>query len=730
MKIIFLIILFLINYSTFAYEIKGRVIDDLTHNKVDGALLIINEKDSLFTDINGEFYFKSKDSILHVDVKKLRYKDYHFDLNISNIDYKVVIPIHPLEFHTHEVLINSNKIVDRHKEIFTYNEDVKQINSNMSTSVGETLNSIKGVELRSMGSAPTRPIFRGLGNDRLKINVDGIENNDLSASSPDHNIAIDPQSINEAEILRGPSTLKYSSSSSAGVINLTNDEIPIQEIHNQNLELKNYYHTNNQGVSTFLEYATNTFDLFNLKMKYSKILSDNIETPERTLLNSDINSNNYSIGFGKILNDLEFGANYNFYENNYGIPPGPNGLHSKGVDIEMYKRDLKIIFNYHFHENKYIQDLNINYLYNYLNHSEIESSGLVGARYIIENNILRFDFKGKNILKAEDTDFGFILSYNYFDAGAAVRTPEVSDYSFASYIVQKYEIDNYYLDFAYRNEITNFWPKKDNSVGNNVELFDKSFFINTFSASLFNNINSKNNIGLILSYDERVPTKEELYSMGPHLAAYSYDIGNQNIEKENSINFEFIYQNNIEFNNLKINNNFNIYNYYFLNFITPRNTGKIDLLRTRLPIFENQNLEANLTGFEYELIIGLNKFQIKNLVQYTYGLNIEDNIPLPMIPPLKNYFTVSYNADKWNVSLISETALKQNNIDTFETPTNSYSILNFKSSYFFSLFGFQNQFVFNIRNIFNATYRNHLSRIKDIMPESGINVSIGLNNYL
>lgn len=724
-NIIFTIFLSPIYLFCSSYTFNAKIIDDLSKSSIDRALVIINEKDSLYSNENGEISFQTNIKKLHIDIFKLQYKNFHFDIDISNIDYQVLIPIHSLEFHIHEIIVNA----DKNNNLFNYNEDTKSINSNMSVSVGETLNSIKGVELRSMGAAPTRPVFRGLGNDRLKINIDGLENKDLSASSPDHNIAIDPLSINEAQIIRGPETLKFSSSSSAGVINLVNDEIPIKIIDNQKLELKNYFNSNNSGIMSFIEYQTNAFDLFNAKVKYSKILSNNIQTPKKVLHNSEINTDNFEFGVGKILNNAKIGLNYNYYKNDYGIPPGPNGMHPKGVNIKMYKKDIKFIYIYIYQNNKYLKELNVNYLFNYLQHNEFESSGILGAKYIINNNLIKFDLKGNNILNANKNDFGFFISNNYFDAGAAVRTPEVTDYSTGFYVIQSYIYDKINLDFAYRVEGKKYLPKKDISVNQNTKLFERNFLISSFSSSLLYNFNANSNAGLIISYDERIPTLEELYSMGPHLASYSYDIGNQKINKENSINFELIFQNKYLENNFILENNINIFNYYFLNYITPRNTGKIDLLRTRLPIYENKHIKANLSGFENEIIVKINNLIMTNITQFTIGFNLSENLPLPMIPPLKNIFSISYKHNLFDISIINETALSQNRIDEFETPTSAYSIFNLKSSYYFYFLGMQNQLVFNIKNILNSTYRNHLSRIKTIMPESGINFSIGLNNY-
>lgn len=728
---IFASLLLILSISGFGKTYKARVIDDVTKIPIEDVKIIIDKNDTLYSDKEGFFEFETNQKVIHLDAQKLSYKLAHYDISLNDIGDFFIIPMHPLNFHLHNILVTGNRkhsVLDSFI-IASYQLNNKDINSNLQVSFGESLQSIKGVDVRSMGSAPTRPIFRGLSNDRLKINSDGFLNIDLSASSPDHNVAIDPQSIKEAKILRGPKTLKYSSSSSAGIIDLVRDDIPLHKIDDYHLEAKNFYHSNNTGIMNYLESSVNVEDLFNLKAKASFINSGDIQTPNQTLMNTSINSKNYSLGFGKENKESEFGGVYEYYENNFGIPPGPAGMHPKGVNIEMFRHNFKFIYNYHFHDNEYIKDMTVNYLYNYLFHEEFESTGIVGARYIIENNLLRIDFEGGNILNSDKTDFGVNFSNNFFDGGAAVRTPEVNDFDFSIYFIQSYQSDKLDIDFAFRNENKFYNPIKDASVSSNSDFFERAFSTKTISLSNIYKDFTNIKMGSILSYDERIPTLEELYSLGPHLASYSFDIGNQDLEIEKSFNVEFFISHIFEISKVKVENSLNLYNYHFYNFISPRNTGEIDIIRTRLPIFENQSLKANLSGFEYQISANINKFYIKNLTQYTHGSNLEDDIPLPMIAPLKNFFEIKFKEKKFDLSFNIEFANSQNRIDEFETITDNYTLFNFKSNYYFYFLGFQNQLVFNIRNILNTNYRNHLSRIKDIMPEPGRNFSIGINNY-
>ena len=69
---------------------------------------------------------------------------------------------------------------------------------------------------------------RGLGGPRVRILEDGLATADTSTQSDDHAVTVDPMLIDQIEILRGPATLLYGSSASAGVVNIIDGRIPEQ----------------------------------------------------------------------------------------------------------------------------------------------------------------------------------------------------------------------------------------------------------------------------------------------------------------------------------------------------------------------------------------------------------------------------------------------------------------------------------------------------------------------
>ena len=104
-------------------------------------------------------------------------------------------------------------------------EDLQQ---RLGSTLGATLASEPGVNVRTFGSGNARPVVRGLDNDRVLILENGARTGDLSSQSADHGVTLDPATATQIEVVRGPATLLYGSSAIGGVVNLVSDEIADQ----------------------------------------------------------------------------------------------------------------------------------------------------------------------------------------------------------------------------------------------------------------------------------------------------------------------------------------------------------------------------------------------------------------------------------------------------------------------------------------------------------------------
>ena len=97
---------------------------------------------------------------------------------------------------------------------------------NVRPTIGETLSSQPGVTASGSGPNVAKPVLRGLAGDRIRLLTDGIGSLDVSSSSSDHAVAINPLTAESIEILHGPAALIYGSSAIGGVVNVLDARIP------------------------------------------------------------------------------------------------------------------------------------------------------------------------------------------------------------------------------------------------------------------------------------------------------------------------------------------------------------------------------------------------------------------------------------------------------------------------------------------------------------------------
>jgi iron complex outermembrane receptor protein len=102
----------------------------------------------------------------------------------------------------------------------------EELTRDLRTTIGETLTHQAGVSATSYGPNASRPILRGFQGERIRVLTDGIGSLDVSNTSVDHAVAINPLTAERIEVLRGPSALLFGSSAIGGVVNVIDARIP------------------------------------------------------------------------------------------------------------------------------------------------------------------------------------------------------------------------------------------------------------------------------------------------------------------------------------------------------------------------------------------------------------------------------------------------------------------------------------------------------------------------
>ena len=102
----------------------------------------------------------------------------------------------------------------------------------------------------------------------------------------------------------------------------------------------------------------------------------------------------------------------------------------------------------------------------------------------------------------------------------------------------------------------------------------------------------------------------------------------------------------------------------------------------------------------------------------------ETNEPLPRIPPTRFRGGLRYQRSAFQAGGEIIAAAKQDRVFVEETPTDGYNLLKLFASYSFGGGGAVNTITARLDNATNELYRNHLSFMKDFVPEMGRNFKV------
>lgn len=710
-----------------------KVVDSDNHKNIPNANITIKYKDYHFQKLSNDSGYVSfkipkidSNCVCSVNISIIGYQKKTLEFKFPELKSdKILVHLNPISYAMKSVTVTCNADKNKFDELYSSINKVngKDLQKDLSNSLALSLKNQVGVAVRSMGPAPARPVIRGLNGNRVEMAEDGVVVNDLSATSPDHASTIEPYSIESIEVVRGPKLLLFTPIAIGGFINVVRNDIIEKKLHNINSDIGLVYESANNTNSQFANIRF-PIDNFNIKIEALRKISDNLKVHNQTIHNTEINNKSYTLGTSYVFENGSIGIATQNFKSVYGVPGGVVGAHPNGVDIDMLKNTYIMKLKYQFN-NSYIKEIESDLSRTYYHHKEYEAPNTIGAEFLSVKFDNKINFNYENLFSSDNGTMGISYSYRDFKVGGYVFTPFVKSTSVSVYNFMNYDLSGYNIQFSQRINYDLFKAHK-NSVLNVNLLKNREFFTYSLSFSLISKLTPNFNVGTMVAKTSRVPSIEELYSQGPHLAAYSYEVGNPDLKSENGVGGEIF----LSYNNNGTEIFLNTFNYYLKNFIINRNTGKINY-QTLLPIYQAMGANVNLSGIE-----GMIKYKIfsnitiKSNFSYTYAQNLTDRRPLPAIPPLKNVNEFLFNYSNFLIILTNENVLKQYRVDEFETPTNGYNLwnLSFNTSFLFGKL--YNDIYFGLDNIFNVKYYNHLSRLKSILPEPGRNIRINLKIYI
>ena len=705
--------------------LAGHVVDAESGEAVGWTTVVVEGLErARISDAEGYFFFANLPSgthllqTLHVGYHEARFEvevvagdtnhvdlaigHHHLELQSVLIEARSGRPLSPLE--TPAVVFSGSTL-----------------RQNLSRTIAETIDFEPGIAQRSMGPAPARPVLRGLGGDRLLVLEDGERTGDLSASSSDHAVAIEPLTTERIEVVRGPRTLLYGSNALAGVVNVVRGYVP--SAHPEGLGGSFTWQGESVngalGAGLSLEHPLGPLSL---RADGSWRNASDIATPRGVLPNTDIRTGNASVGISLVRPWGHAGVSGSVYDSDYGIPPDPLGGHPHGVSIELERQHLEGRGEL-LGGPDWLQRLELTHAFSRYQHGEFEVNHVLGLEFGVLSHHSSALAHLEPLGPFRNGVAGLWYEYRNYAAAGLDFTPPAEEYAGALFTYQEIERGSWSANAALRADARRVEPREERDSRTVGRIRTRDFA--GLSAGLSGLYRSGRGLtlGATLMRTFRAPGIEELFSEGPHLAAYSYEVGSGGLNTERGLGLELFADCHHERGHLHLALFRNVIDGY----IFPKNSGQPSLRRADLYLYQMVGERVLMHGAEATADWRLGRhWKTVSSLSYVRGhLADRGGEPLPRLPPVQSRISLAWEpTEALSAGGALRLAADQNRPGEFEEPTEGYAVLDLSGKYYVHWRGHLHTFALTLENATDAVYRNHLNRVKEILPEPGRNLRL------
>jgi len=623
------------------------------------------------------------------------------------------------------------------------------------STLGETLATLPGITSSHFGAGASRPVIRGMDGPRVKILSDGAEIQDASTISPDHAVAFEPVLAERIEVLRGPSALAYGGGAIGGVVNIIDRKIPTAMPAN-GLEGSAEVRANSAAreKTGAFEFTTGSGNVA-LHLEGVKRDADDYRVGKdwaegRRVSGSYKETETGTVGLSWIGKNGYLGAAFTKERTEYGIPghshlfhechPHGDHLHCGGHEEEEGHDEHEE--EGHDHEGEHDHD-----------HEEVPVVKLDSERWDIrgeyrapvagiervrlrasftdyvhdelEDNVVSTSFRNKGHdarlefvhapLAGWRGVFGMQTTRRDFEAvGEEAYVPPTLTRKHAAFITEEYKLADWRFEAGLRHE----WQDiKVDAPGQR----DTDARGTSASVGAVWKLAPQYSLRASLARSHRLPTAEELYADGAHLATSTYEIGNQNLSKETSNNVDLTlrkFAGDTTFSLSAFHNKVD-------NYIYARTLDNHEGFQ----LVEYAQRDATFTGLEGELrqklSASLSATLFGDYVRARFDQG-EGSRNLPRIPAHRVGVKLDGEWKQWHGMVELYRVGKQDKLAEFETETGGYNMLNIGTHYATRIGGVPTQFYARLNNLTDELAFSHTSFIKNAAPLTGRNLTAGV----
>ena len=568
-----------------------------------------------------------------------------------------------------------------------------------------------GVSQITTGGAFSKPVIRGLGYNRVVVVNDGIRQEGQQWGD-EHGIEIDGASVHSVEILKGPASLMYGSDAMAGVLIFR--PAPVAPLGTVRGSISTEYQTNNGLVDYSLNASGNQKGLVwdvRFSDKYAHAYKNSVN---HWVANSGFSERaasgmiglNRNWGYSRLklsYYHLTPGIIEGEEEGSIGYKPGlpfQQVYHYKAVldnTFRLGEGRLKALLGWQQNRRQEFEEsadeYGLYFLLNTLNYDiKYQCDAQAGWKYAVGVNGMfqSSDNKGDEYL---------IPDYRLFDAGLfGTVSKELGAWVLSGglradvRLLHSLPLETRFADFS------RTFPGVSGSIG--------------AVRSLGENVHLRLN----LSRGFRAPNLSELASNGEHEGTLRYEIGNQNLKPEYSLQGDL----GLDFSSRYVSGQLALFANRINNYIFLTKTAE-----GNPPVFTYTSGNARLLGLEAEVDIHpIHSLHLGSTFSYVNGKQIGGTW-LPMIPAPRLLTECKYEFTHGGrlfnnafVAIELDWNARQDHfyaVDDTETATPAYALLNMSAGTDIVIKGKKRASIYILAdNLTDAAWQSHLSRLKEV----------------
>jgi iron complex outermembrane receptor protein len=634
-----------------------------------------------------------------------------------------------------------------------------QLSLEARSQIGDTLTKLPGVSATSFSPGASRPVLRGFQGERIRVLTDGIGTIDVSNTSPDHGVTVEPIVLDRIEVLRGPAVLLFGGQAVGGAVNAIDKRIP-REVPEEpfHLDALATYGSaaDERSIGASLDVPLTSKLVLHLDGSYRKsndlrvggfVLSPglraqqleeaaeeraegNIEEAQEAeelaglrgrIPNTGTETYSFAGGLAYIGEGGSFGVSGSYYNSLYGVPERPGAGHHHGEEGEEEEAggeeeegpvtigldQIKVDFRGEVFLPGFFESLRLRAAYADFKQTEFEGDevGTVFSNKGIESRLELVQrenggWRGASGVQYVHRDFSAV-------GAEAFLPPNVTD-QIGFFTLQEVRSGNFEIEGAARYDKVN--------VKSQVVGVERDFNSYSFALGFAYIADDRLRMGVNLNRAQRAPAAEELFSNGAHIATQAFEIGNPNFKTEKSWGGEAYIRWSTPDVSLALTGFYNDFD----DFIIDVPTG---LEEDELPVFQYIQNDAKYYGFEAEASVifaraGGFRFSADGVADYVRA-SLDGLGPVPRIPPLRLLGGLEARSDVISLRAEVEWFDNQQRNANFETEPEGFTLVNASASW--KPFGTARgvTLIASANNIFDVVGRRAASFTKDFAPLAG-----------